>query len=124
LASAPNVVAVNVVHLLDDPAVGLAHLRAVCLPGGAVIVVTPDPGASLRAVATAQWRAGVHPLRVARFLLWHTALAPLAAVCGMVAQVKLDWLDRLETPVATTPVGDGYLLLVLRGPGGETASPR
>ncbi len=123
-ASAPNVIAVNVVHLLDDPAVGVARLRAVCVPNGAVIVVTPDPRAGLRAVAGAQRRAGVHPLRVARFLLWHLALAPLAAACGVVAQVKLDWLDRLQARDAATPVDEGYLLVVLRGTGGDTASSR
>jgi SAM-dependent methyltransferase len=122
--SAANVVAVNLVHLLDDPPAALARLLEVCTAGGQVIVVTPDPGAGVWEVAEAQRRRGVHPLRVLRFALWHVLLAPLSMASGMPAQVRLDWFSALNTfdagLVEVRTIGDVYRVMVLPGLGQRT----
>lgn len=117
-ASADHVVAVNVVHILDDPAGGVEWLRRVCRPGGVVVLVTPDPGNGLLAVARAQYRAGVSGWRAARFVGWHLVLGPLAAVCGLTAsqgpewvQADPGWLARVNADGG--PVGGVYWLFTL-----------
>lgn len=115
-APASHVVAVNLLHLLEDPTGGLCRLREICGPGRLVVVVTPDPKAGLLDVAAAQRRFGVHPLQVARFVIWHILLAPVSILCGMPTRVRLDWYRGIEAPPdEPRPVGDVYLMLVLPG---------
>ena len=120
--SAENVVAVNMVHMLADPAVGVARLRRACLPGGVVVLVTPDPDNGLLAVAFAQRRVGVSWWRVARFVGWHLLLGPFAVVCGMPAPRRLDWVraDSAGLAQATDrigPIGGVFWLFVLPAAG-------
>lgn len=115
-AAASDVVAVNVLHLLDDPIGGLGRLREVSGPDRLVVVVTPDPTAGLLDVAAAQRRAGVHPLRVGRFVLWHLLLAPLSVLCGMSSRIRLDWYRGIDARFGEPRrIGDTYLMLVLPG---------
>lgn len=81
-----SVVAVNVLHLVPSPAEAVKHLRRVAGPTGRVVIVTPDPLVNLRAVASAQRRAGVSRLRIARFFALHAVLAPLTALSGMAVE--------------------------------------
>ncbi|MEV4134605.1 class I SAM-dependent methyltransferase [Dactylosporangium sp. NPDC049742] len=120
---ADNVVAVNLVHMLEDPVSGVAQLRRVCRPGGVVVLVTPDPDNGLLAVAAAQRRAGVNRWRAARFVAWHLILGPLAALCGLPAPRQLDWVrpDSAWLAQATDrigPIGGVYWLFTLPAAGG------
>ncbi|MBX6748186.1 MAG: class I SAM-dependent methyltransferase [Micromonosporaceae bacterium] len=125
-----HVVAVNVLHLLDDPIDGLRRLRELSGPDRLVVVVTPDPTAGLLNVAAAQRRAGVPALRVARFVLWHLLLAPLAVLCGVSSRLRLDWYRDVEAQFRAAcrsgiceqfgqprRIADTYLMLVLPGLG-------
>ena len=124
---ADNVVAVNMVHMLEDPVLGVARLRRACRPGGVVVLVTPDPDNGLLAVAAAQRRAGVSRRRAARFIAWHLVLGPLAALCGLPAPRRLDWVrpDAAWLAEATDrigPIGGVYWLFTL--PAADDATPR
>jgi Dimethyladenosine transferase (rRNA methylation) len=125
-----HVVAVNVLHLLDDPIGGLRRLRELSGPDRLVVVVTPDPTAGLLDLAAAQRRAGVPPWRVARFVLWHMLLAPLAVLCGVSSRLRLDWYRDVEAQFRAAcrsgiceqfgqprRIADTYLMLVLPGLG-------
>ena len=71
-----HVVAVNVVHLTNDPATAVTHLRAACRPDGTVVVATPHASPGLVRVAIAHRRAGAGMWFCARFVGIHVALAP------------------------------------------------
>jgi SAM-dependent methyltransferase len=125
---ADNVVAVNMVHMLEDPVAGVAQLRRVCRPGGVVVLVTPDPNIGLFAVAAAQRRAGVSRWRAARFVAWHFVLGPLAFLCGLPAPRQLDWVrpDSAWLVQATDrlgPIGGVYWLFTLPAAGGAMPVP-
>jgi SAM-dependent methyltransferase len=125
---ADNVVAVNMVHMLEDPVAGVAQLRRVCRPGGVLILVTPDPSIGLLGVAAAQRRAGVSHWRAARFVAYHLVLGPLAALCGLPAPRRLGWVrpDAAWLAEATDrigPIGGVYWLFTLPGAGSAMPAP-
>jgi SAM-dependent methyltransferase len=88
-------VAVNVVHLLPDPTDAVRQLQA----RGPVVIVTPDPNATLYTVARAQRRLGVGHGLVVRFVLAHLALGPLAVLCGVSPTANLRWAGAQGEPL-------------------------
>lgn len=75
-------VAINVLHLTNDPVAALDDLRRVAGPGGRAVVATPDPDVDLFRVARAQRGTGVGRARIVRFVGLHAWLAPLTALAG------------------------------------------
>lgn len=71
-----HVVAVNVVHLTNDPAAAVAHLRAACRPDGTLVVATPHASPGVVRAVLAHRRAGAGMWFCARFVGIHVALAP------------------------------------------------
>jgi SAM-dependent methyltransferase len=119
---AEAVIAVNVIHLLPDPLAAIDRLRRGCVTGGAVIVVTPDPGAGLAAVAIALHRARMTGWWITRFIALHLLLGPFAAFCGIKPGAALCWADSDQLrayarswPPTAGPVSTIFRLLVLPG---------
>ena len=117
-----GVVAVNVVHMLDDADAAVRQMLALASDGGVVIVATPSPSASVPVVMRAMKRHGVGLTRRAGFLLVHLLLAPLRSISG--AGIPMDPTDIVWSvaPRVRATVGETTDLFVWqvadRGPGG------
>jgi SAM-dependent methyltransferase len=74
------VVLVDVVEHLDDPVATLRRCRALLAPGGALLVVTPDPSSATARLAGPRWWG---------FLPAHTCLIPRAELRRLVAGLGL-----------------------------------
>lgn len=72
-----TVVAVNVLHMAQDPSGALASMRRAAGCAGRVVVTVPTGKASVREVARAIRRMGSPRSQVARFIWLHAVLAPL-----------------------------------------------
>jgi hypothetical protein len=116
-----NVVAVNVLHLVADPASTLHHLQRVAGPDGTVVVVTPQERASIASTTLALRRSGSSLGAVARFLSLQLALVPLTALGGP-RRRQLD----IGSAIFRTEVGGVQQLSAFRGmaPIAEDRSPR
>ncbi len=77
--SADVVIAVNVVHMTDDPSGSVEHLECVA-QGKTLIIVTPHENMSLLRVVKALLANGIRVRRVLAFVGVHLALAPLTLV--------------------------------------------
>lgn len=77
-----NVVAVNVLHLTEDPGAALGHLRRLAGPGGRVIWATPAAGVTMWSMTRALRTAGWPRRRILGFVTRHALLAPLVALAG------------------------------------------
>ena len=88
---ASNVLAVNVVHLVDDPLSCVEHLRELAGPEGRVITLCPRARLNIREVVAAMGRTGVSRWHRARFLLLEALLVPILFLSGQTATpVQLD----------------------------------
>lgn len=76
------VVAANVVHLTADPSVAIARLRRRAGGGGRVMIVTPDPSATVQGVARELRAVGESLGSILRFVAIHLLLAPFTALAG------------------------------------------
>jgi hypothetical protein len=86
------VVAVNVLHMTQDPTEALATLRTAAGQSGRVIVTVPAPNASVPEVARAMRRAGSARWEVLRFIWLHALLAPLTVATNHgVKPLQTNW---------------------------------
>lgn len=78
-APARNVLAINVLHLVDDPSAVIDDLRRRAGPEGRVVIVVPVLGLTLGALTRAMRERGATRRQQARFLALQTLTAPLQA---------------------------------------------
>ena len=111
------VVAVNVLHLVPDPAEALAALIDLAGPRGCVIVVTPAARGSVGTVVSAARLLGAGNAWAARFIAAHLVLAPLAAL-ARVPRVE----HSFDGYAVVTTVGGVQEIRVFAGTGSPLAS--
>jgi len=112
-----SVIAVNVVHLTQDPVAAIAELRRRATARGRVVVVTPCPSATLLSVGRAQRRIGVTRLHVMRFIALHVVLAPLTILAQGSKAPGRDAVALSAGADRTTTLDDASRLLVFSGDG-------
>ena len=111
-----TVVAVNVLHMIDDPICAVKQLQGAAGPHGRVVIVTPEAGQTLRDVAAAQRGCGVSRAKVARFIAWHAALAPLTRAAAATADpTRLRWVEDIDpgAVIGTSSCGPFRILVVV-----------
>ncbi len=77
-----GVVAVNVIHMVDDPGAAVERMIELAGPGGVVVVGTPTTDVSVAGVYRAMKRHGVGLVRRVGFVAVHLILGPLRALAG------------------------------------------
>jgi SAM-dependent methyltransferase len=88
------IVLADVVEHLDDPLATLRRCRSLLAPGGALLIVTPDPSSRTARLAGARWWG---------FLPAHTCLIPRAELRRIVAGLGLAVVDDVSLVRSFTP---------------------